>query len=625
MNQFTREILDLLKQRYEEVVGPHPYKTVSELQSYWLKNPTDNLIHPMDANAYQAYEEGAGKEISSGKIGALKSSSALTYNLFWDQLAHVAKSKPTNRIGNGVYKVEFEKRLHTLKSSPNPAHLDAFLYCKDTQEAVACEMKMTEWMFNKPGMLCAGYLDPDRYFDAESGKIFSDLAREMIPYEFAITERSEYPSKMERYDAFQMFKHTVACYNACKLANTPDSVQKIKKLTLVNCVWTFFDPTVLSAASRTEYDHALREEYQGFEQFKSVMRSAKQLFASIGVDFEIRFFTFSELLGLLKKSTKELLYLRRYLICKETNHLEPIAPMKEVKYMKERHLNDTLFDALKTGVLSPLLEAVKSDDTLDLECRGNYLNIYYRGGSLFKVTEKDGQFEFYFDSQYCTSRSENLASTPCLEFAVRNIPIYKQAMDWWFHEHPKYEREFQQVIVRENNSHGKISSATDYYIADIEYVDGNARFDMVGLKWMSKGYIRKDSSKISLALIEVKYGDGALKGTAGIKKHLDDFEAFLQDHENIISLCDDMSTLFRQKCELGLVDGLQEHQYKDLKISSIDPEVIFLFANHDPDSKIMDDIKKDIDMSRYHFPIRIANASNMGYGLYSDCFHSWNR
>ena len=53
-------------------------------------------------------------------------------------------------------------------------------------------------------------------------------------------------------------------------------------------------------------------------------------------------------------------------------------------------------------------------------------------------------------------------------------------MDKWFHEHPKYEREFQQIILRENNNSGKISRATDYYIVDIEYQDteNSSRFDM---------------------------------------------------------------------------------------------------------------------------------------------------
>lgn len=105
---------------------------------------------------------------------------------------------------------------------------------------------------------------------------------------------------------------------------------------------------------------------------------------------------------------------------------------------------------------------------------------------------------------------------------------------------------------------------------------------MVALKWLSNGAVRRDTSRISLALIEVKYGDGALKGTAGIEKHLEDFQAFLSDREKVSDFCRDMSLVFSQKCRLGLVDGLNEKQY-DVKISSLDPEVIFLFANHDTD------------------------------------------
>ena len=190
-------------------------------------------------------------------------------------------------------------------------------------------------------------------------------------------------------------------------------------------------------------------------------------------------------------------------------------------------------------------------------------------------------------------------------------------MDWWFHEHPKYEREFQQVIARENNNHGKISNGTDYYIADIEFADGNARFDMVALKWLSKGAVRKDTSKVSLALIEVKYGDGALKVTAGIEKHLEDFQAFLSDTEKVEDFCRDMSRVFAQKCKMGLVDGLNAKQY-DVKISSLNPEVIFIFANHDPESMILSTVIEEIEPDQYPFPIMIASASNMGYGLYAE-------
>ena len=60
--------------------------------------------------------------------------------------------------------------------------------------------------------------------------------------------------------------------------------------------------------------------------------------------------------------------------------------------MKERKITKEMLDAFLHGELHPLLEAVKKDDTLDLELRGNSVNIYYRGGSLFKITEKKGNY-----------------------------------------------------------------------------------------------------------------------------------------------------------------------------------------------------------------------------------------
>ena len=273
--------------------------------------------------------------------------------------------------------------------------------------------------------------------------------------------------------------------------------------------------------------------------------------------------------------------------------------------MKKRQISEEMLNAFLSGELSSLLEAVKKDDTLDLELRGNSVNIYYRGGSIFKIEEINNSFSISFDINYCIESSTSLSGNPSPAEAVANLPFYKQAMDWWFHKHPKYEREFQQVIVRENNNHGKISNGTDYYIADIEFADGNARFDMVALKWLSNGAVRRDTSRISLAL------------TAGIEKHLEDFRAFLSDGDKVSDFCREISLVFSQKCRLGLVDGLNEKQY-DVKISSLDPEVIFLFANHDPESKILPAVLKEVEPDKYPFPILVANASYMGYGLYAE-------
>lgn len=287
-----------------------------------------------------------------------------------------------------------------------------------------------------------------------------------------------------------------------------------------------------------------------------------------------------------------------------------------------RHINEEMMDAFLKGDLNPLLVAVQNDDTLDLELRGDSVNIYYRGGRLFHIEGKNSKvsssYEIFFDTNYCKCGGKALKGKLTCNEAVEELPYYKQAMDLWFHKNPKYEREFQQLIARENNSHGKISNATDYFIADIEYVDESSRFDMVALKWKSKGAERKNNTKPSLALIEVKYGDGALDGKAGIKKHLEDFKIFLRDKDKVKALCNDMSEVFKQKCQLGLVDHLKDHQH-DVKISPENPEVIFILANHDPDSNILDGILSQINPLDYDFPIKIAKSSNMGYGLYVDC------
>lgn len=297
-----------------------------------------------------------------------------------------------------------------------------------------------------------------------------------------------------------------------------------------------------------------------------------------------------------------------------------------------RAISKDFLDDLKTGKLSSLLERVLADDTLDLELRGKCINIYYRGGSLFRIIEKgSGTYEICFDSNYCDTEAwrntgSKVESKPTIEQAVKDIPYYKQAMDMWFHKYPKYEREFQQLLARENNNQGDISKSTDYYILDIEYADDNdrskSRFDIVALKWESKSWIRKDNRKCSVVLMEMKYGDKALDGAAGIEKHLEDFKNFFaKPVDELKDIYMDWEKVFKQKCELGLVEGLKEKQY-DVKIEFDEPEnkpeVALIFANHDPDKTKLGDVLSKIACNNYTFKILIANASNVGYGLYVD-------
>ena len=290
--------------------------------------------------------------------------------------------------------------------------------------------------------------------------------------------------------------------------------------------------------------------------------------------------------------------------------------------MVQRALGEEMFnDFQKGGPLHELLTYVQHDDTLDLEFRGEYAaNIYYRGGSLFRIDRSAIDYTLTFDTKY----DAGMAANPSICTAFKHIPLYKHAMDVWFAKNRKYEREFQQVVVRENNRHGAISHATDYYIVDIEYAYNDnvsdkktqARFDMIAVKWLSKSNERQNPSAPTLAIIEMKYGDGALGGSAGLKKHLEDFGTLVKNGE-LDDFCADYSNVFNQKCALGLIPGKEGAR---IKITQRDIELIFLIANHDPNktglAKIVAEIA-DVTME-YPYPIRFAYASMMGYCLYAD-------
>lgn len=288
-------------------------------------------------------------------------------------------------------------------------------------------------------------------------------------------------------------------------------------------------------------------------------------------------------------------------------------------------ISENMKNDMLNGKLKEVLEYVQCDDTLCIELRGKYFNIYYRGASIFKVEEIKGEYYFSIDKKYINRSHKliNLKDVVNSAEALKYLPYYKQAIDVYMTiVKGAREREFQQLILRENNSTVNISKSTDYYIADIEYADSEdgSRYDMIGFHWASNGVARRAGKKVRLALIEIKYGDGAISGDASIKKHLDDFNGFINNKAKLEELKKDIVETFKQKCQLGLVEGLQEKQYKDIEISDEIPEIVFIFANHDPDSKILANELATINDSELQDNVLCAVSSYMGYGLYNDSF-----
>ena len=150
-------------------------------------------------------------------------------------------------------------------------------------------------------------------------------------------------------------------------------------------------------------------------------------------------------------------------------------------------------DLLKPeGILHPILERVKKDHTLMLAIRDGYINIYYRGGNILKVTERDGFYQTFFDvkyaksGQYVANPEEDIRNQADAQKLVACLSERKTIMDEYFAGGSKTtEQEFQQLVARENNN-SSISNETEYFVSDIEVtVPHLTRFDIIAIRWLA--------------------------------------------------------------------------------------------------------------------------------------------
>jgi len=110
-----------------------------------------------------------------------------------------------------------------------------------------------------------------------------------------------------------------------------------------------------------------------------------------------------------------------------------------------RGLSPDFVDSLQNGVLNPVLERTKRDSTLDFQIRGNYVNVYYRGGNLLKIEKINlsDKFRFLFDKEY-VSKSKNELDLPektDIQGWVEYIPKLKHVMDVYFTTQRKKTKE----------------------------------------------------------------------------------------------------------------------------------------------------------------------------------------
>ncbi len=300
MDKFSYEILGELKKRMNKPNTCYQIEQIGEsisARQFYLKELNDNLAEPMTEAVRVAFDKGSGNELED-KMKAIRSSSAMTYNLFLNGVA-TFKGKS--------YNVAYEKQFFTLKEDlrGKPANLDVLLTREDEKEIIACEMKMCEWIFNTPSKLKSAYLQRTSYQHEESADIFIEISNKLSRTTENTEYAPEYLSKTLQYDSFQMLKHTLALYNACR-----NGELNVDKLTLLNCVWEI--PFDLTPVSTAKYQKELAKEHEEFTFFRKTMSPINKLFGEVGVDFDIVYYSLKDLILELDLTAEHCSYLKRY-------------------------------------------------------------------------------------------------------------------------------------------------------------------------------------------------------------------------------------------------------------------------------------------------------------------------
>ena len=68
-----------------------------------------------------------------------------------------------------------------------------------------------------------------------------------------------------------------------------------------------------------------------------------------------------------------------------------------------RRLSSQFMNDLNTGFLAPFRDRVIADRSLCLEIREDYVNIYYRGGNLLRISKTPTSYVAFFDPEYAGS------------------------------------------------------------------------------------------------------------------------------------------------------------------------------------------------------------------------------
>jgi hypothetical protein len=245
-----------------------------------------------------------------------------------------------------------------------------------------------------------------------------------------------------------------------------------------------------------------------------------------------------------------------------------------------RGISKDFAEAFKKCELYKLYE--KHTEELFIGVRNDYLNLYYNCDSIARIEYKK-RFKkiiceidrFYLNGNHYNSKQKEK------RYRIEQSEICKQYQVIKENSEGKknFEKQAQSKLVLLNNG----NKDSNWFCIDVEYVkqfnnkqeknesEFNGRFDIIALS-------KKKPHRV--ALIELKYGNGAISGESGIYKHVQDFikfgdKGFFEGH-----LKKEIIEIIKSQEELGISIPFESPEDADI----LTPE--FFFITLDNNAKI---------------------------------------
>lgn len=223
----------------------------------------------------------------------------------------------------------------------------------------------------------------------------------------------------------------------------------------------------------------------------------------------------------------------------------------------------------------------KHKDELFIGVRNNYMNLYYNCDSIAKITYTNGSVRCEIDKYYLDGKHYG-SNEKEKRYKIKPVQICEQYEEFKKNSDDKAtsEKKAQSKLVLLNNG----NKNSNWFCIDVEYIkqfkdktekdkaDFNGRFDIIALSKVKPHRV---------ALIELKYGNGAIGGNSGIFKHVEDFNKFCDKGFFEGHLKQEIIEIVKSQKELGISVPFEPPEEVDILM----PEFYFITIDNNAEKE----------------------------------------